>query len=45
MMIPAEIGALSIVTTGLIQGMEDLEIRERVEIIQTKALRLSRIPR
>ena len=32
------IGALGIVTEGLIKGLEDLEIRGRVEIIQTTAL-------
>ena len=40
------IGALGTVTKGLIQGLVDLEIRGRVETIQTKALlRLARIPR
>ena len=32
------IGALSIVTKELVQGLEDLEIRGRVEAIQTTAL-------
>ena len=36
--VPTVIGALGIVTKGLIQGLEDLEIRERVETIQTTAL-------
>ena len=36
--IPIVIGALGTVTKGLVQGLEDLEIRERVEIIQTTAL-------
>ena len=39
-------GALSAVTEGLIKGREDLEIRGRVEIIQTtKLLRTARILR
>ena len=37
-MIPIVIGALSSVTKGLIQRLEDLEIRGRVENIQTTAL-------
>ena len=32
------IGALGTVTKGLVQGPEDLEIREQVETIQTTAL-------
>ena len=36
--IPIVIGALGIVTKGLVQGLEDLEITGRVEIIQTTAL-------
>ena len=32
------ISALGTVTKGLIQGLENLEIRERVETIQTTAL-------
>ena len=36
--IPIVIGALSTVTIGLIQGLEDLEIRGWVETIQTTAL-------
>ena len=44
--IPIVIGALGIVTEGLIKGLEDLEIRGRVETIQTTALlRSVRIPR
>ena len=33
--IPIVIGVLGIVTKALIQGLEDLEIRGRVETIQT----------
>ena len=33
--IPIVIGALGTVTLGLAQGLEDLEIRGRVETIQT----------
>ena len=36
--IPVVIGALGTVTKGLIQGLEDSEIRGRVETIQTTAL-------
>ena len=36
--IPIVIGILGIVTKGWVQGQEDLEIRERVETIQTTAL-------
>ena len=36
--IPIIIGALDTVTKGLVQGLEDLEIRGRVETIQTTAL-------
>ena len=32
---PIIIGALDTVTDGLVQGLEDLKIRERVETIQT----------
>ena len=40
------IGALGTVTKGLVEGLEDLEIRGRVGTIQTTALlRLSRILR
>ena len=35
--IPIVIGSLGTVTKGLVQGQEDLEIRGRVEIIQTNA--------
>ena len=35
--IPIVISALGTVTIGLVQGLEDLEIRGRVETIQTKA--------
>ena len=44
--IPIVIGALSTVTKGLVQGLEDLEIRGRVESIQNTALlRIARILR
>ena len=44
--IPIVIGALGTVTEGLVQGLEDLEIRGRVENIQTTTLlRSARIPR
>ena len=36
--IPIEIGGLGTVTKGLIQGLENLEIRGRFETIQTTAL-------
>ena len=36
--IPIVIGALGTVTKGLIKGLEDLEIRGRVESIQTTTL-------
>ena len=36
--IPIVIGTLDTVTKGLVQGVEDLEIRGRMEIIQTTAL-------
>ena len=36
--IPIVIGALGIVTKGLIKGLEDLEMRGRKETIQTTAL-------
>ncbi len=40
------IGAFGTVTKGLIQGLDDLEIRGQVETIQTTALlRLARILR
>ena len=38
MVIPIVIGALGTVTKGLIEVLEDLEIRGRVEIIQTTVL-------
>ena len=42
--IPIVIGALDTIPKGLVQGLEELEIRERVETIQTIALlRLARI--
>ena len=44
--IPIVIGALGTVAKGLVQGLEDLEIRGRVEIIQATALlSLGRIQR
>ena len=44
--IPIVIGVLGTVTKGLIQELEDLEIRGRVETIQTTTLlRSTRIPR
>ena len=36
--IPIAIGTLGTVTKGLVQGLEDLEIRGQVETIQTTAL-------
>ena len=39
--IPPVISALGTVTKGLIKGLEDLEIKGRVETIQTKALLIS----
>ena len=41
MIIPILIGAFGTVTKGLVQGLEDLEIRERVEAVQTTALLIS----
>ena len=38
MIIPIVIGAVGIVTKGLVQGVEDLEITGRVETVQTTAL-------
>ena len=38
MFIPIVIGAFSTITKGLIKEQEDLEIRGRVETIQTTAL-------
>ena len=44
--IPIVIDALGTVTKGLVQGLEDLEIKERVKTIQaTTLLRSSRILR
>ena len=44
--IPIAIGALGTVTKGLVLGLEDLEIRGRVDTIETTALlRLARIRR
>ena len=44
--IPIIIGALGTVTKGLVQGVEDLEIKVWMETIQTIALlRYARIPR
>ena len=46
MVIPIVIGALSTATKGLIRGLKKLEIRERVDTIQTTALlRSARIVR
>ena len=36
--IPIVIGALRIVTQGLVQGLEELEIKKREETVQTTAL-------
>ena len=38
MVMPIVFGVLGTVTKGLVQGLEDLEIRGRVETIQTTAL-------
>ena len=44
--IPIVIGTLSTVTKGLVQGLQDMEIRGRVETIQTtELLRSARILR
>ena len=44
--IPIVIGAFGTVTTGLLKGLEDLEVGGRVETIQTTVLlRTARIPR
>ena len=44
--IPLVIGMLGIVTKELVQGQEDLEIKEQMETIQTTVLlRLARIQR
>ena len=42
--VPIVIGALGTVTEGLLKGLEDLEVRRRVETIQT-SLRTARIVR
>ena len=43
--IPVGIGVFGTVTNGLIKGVEELEIKERVETIKTTAiLRSARIP-
>ena len=36
--IPIVIGAFGTVTKGLLKGLEDLEVSDRVETIQTTAL-------
>ena len=36
--IPIEIGALATVSKGLVQGLEDLEIKGRVGAVQTTTL-------
>ena len=44
--IPIVIGAFGTVTTGLLKGLEDLEVGGRVDTIQTTALlRIARIVR
>ena len=35
--VPIAIGALGTITKGLLKGLEDLEVGERVETIQTTA--------
>ena len=42
--IPIVISSLVTITKGLVQGLEDLEIRERMEAIQTIALLRSYLP-
>ena len=37
-MLPIVIGALGTITKGLVKGLEEMEIRERAETIQTIAL-------
>ena len=45
-MVPIVIGALGTIDKGLVKGLEDLEVGERVETIQTTALlRTARILR
>ena len=41
--IPIVIGTLCTITKGLVHGLEDLEIRGRIETIQTTVLSWSRI--
>ena len=36
--VPIVIGAFGTVTKGLLKGLEDLEVGDRMEIIQTTAL-------
>ena len=44
--VPIVIGAFGMVTKGLLKGLEDLEVGDRVETIQTTALlKTARIPR
>ena len=43
MVIPIVSGALGTTPKGLVKGLEDLEMRGKVEIIQTTALRSARI--
>ena len=45
MMIPIVIGVLGTVPKGLERGLEQLEIRGRIETIQTRTLRSARILR
>ena len=46
MIVPYVIGALGTITKGLLKGLEDLEVGERVETNQTTAfLRTARILR
>ena len=45
-LIPILVGAFETIPKALVKGLEDLEIRAQVEIIQTTALlRTNRIPR
>ena len=43
--IPTVVGVLGVVIKRLVQGLEDLEIRERVKAIQTTVLKSARILR
>ena len=43
--IPVVIGAFGTITKGLLKGLEDLEVEERVRTIQTTLLRTARILR